>query len=258
MKSPFPGMDPYIESQGLWGDFRNHLLFGIHEAFADILPERYFGRVAERTYLSLADSEAKIIFPTPPHVAQITASRYVVTEDGSRHMRAFVEEEHREPFLTIYCEDNPEPRVVTRIEILSPSNKRFGTLGWKLYQKQRRRVLRSNVHLVEIDLLRAGQRPPMLDPWPESPYTLLIARAKNYKFCRVWPAYFQRALPVIPVPVLKPDADLSLDLQPLIDRVYELSRYGRAINYSKPLNPPLATEEQTWVEDRIRQWQKSK
>ncbi|MGH7171924.1 MAG: DUF4058 family protein, partial [Gemmataceae bacterium] len=173
MKSPFPGMDPYIEVHDLWGDFRSHLLYEIHKILADCLPMRYFARFASRSYVSLADSEEQIIFPTPPHVARIVASRYDIADDGSRLMRAFVEEEHREPFLTIYCEDDPEPRVVTRIEILSPSNKRFGTLGWKLYQRQRRIVLRSKVHLVEIDLLRGGQRPPMLDPWPESPYTLL-------------------------------------------------------------------------------------
>ncbi|MGH7170503.1 MAG: DUF4058 family protein [Gemmataceae bacterium] len=73
----------------------------------------------------------------------------------------------------------------------------------------------------------------------------------------MWPASFQRALPVIPVPILKPDADLSLDLQPLIDTVYEVSRYGRTIDYSKPLTPPLTVEEQTWVENRIREWRKS-
>ena len=26
MKSPFPGMDPYIEACGLWGDFHSHLI----------------------------------------------------------------------------------------------------------------------------------------------------------------------------------------------------------------------------------------
>ena len=26
MKSPFPGMDPYIEACGLWGDFHHELI----------------------------------------------------------------------------------------------------------------------------------------------------------------------------------------------------------------------------------------
>lgn len=26
MKSPFPGMDPYIEACSLWGDFHNRLI----------------------------------------------------------------------------------------------------------------------------------------------------------------------------------------------------------------------------------------
>ena len=32
MKSPFPGMDPYIEGSGLWEDFHNHLVEGIYRA----------------------------------------------------------------------------------------------------------------------------------------------------------------------------------------------------------------------------------
>jgi hypothetical protein len=194
VKSPFPGMDPYIEANGLWADFRNSFLFGIHKALADTLPPRYYAHVSIRSYVSLADSKEKIIYPTPPHVARITASQYAVAEDGSRNMLAFVEEDHSEPVLNIYCEDEPEPRIVTRIEILSPSNKRPDTLGWKLYQRQRRSVLRSNVHLVELDLLRGGQRPRMLDLWPESPYTLLVAKGKKTWFlpgvARLLPAFF--------------------------------------------------------------------
>ena len=91
-------------------------------------------------------------------------------------MRAFVQEEHRETFVEIY-EASAGQRLVTSIEVLSPSNKRPGTEGWELYQRKRQSLLLGNVSLVEIDLLRGGQRMPMLDPWPDSPYTLLVARA---------------------------------------------------------------------------------
>jgi hypothetical protein len=50
--------------------------------------------------------------------------------------------------------------VVTAIEILSPKNKRAGE-GYNQYLNKRNQVLHSQSHLVEIDLLRGGEPPPM-------------------------------------------------------------------------------------------------
>ena len=107
------------------------------------------------------------------------------------------------------------------------------------------------MNLVEIDLLRAGQRPPMLDPWPASPYTLLVARAKKPYACLVWAVHFQRPLPPIPVPLAKPDADIPLNLQPLIETIYQGFRYERSINYAAPLAPPLNPEEAAWYQQQL-------
>ena len=166
-------------------------------------------------------------------------------------MRAFIQEEHREAFVEIY-ETSPRQRLVTSIEVLSPSNKRPGTEGSELYRRKRQSVLLGNVNLVEIDLLRRGQRMPMLDRWPDSPYRLLVAPAKKAQFCQVWPAHFQWRLPVVPVPLAKPDPDDPVDLQPMIDAIYQRSRYERSIDYSKPLNPPLNAAETAWLKKRLR------
>ncbi len=47
-------------------------------------------------------------------------------------------------------------RLVTVIELLSPANKERGSKGWELYRRKQEDVLKSDVHLVEIDLLRGG------------------------------------------------------------------------------------------------------
>jgi hypothetical protein len=112
-------------------------------------------------------------------------------------LRAFIAEEHRERFVEIY-EDDPEMRLVTTIEVLSPSNKRPNTEGWEQYQSKRYSALLGGVHLVELDLLRGGQRPRMRDPWPKSPYVLLVGRANQKLRCHVWTASFDRPLPLIP------------------------------------------------------------
>jgi hypothetical protein len=165
-------------------------------------------------------------------------------------MRAFVQEEHRETFVEIY-ETSAGQRLVTSIEVLSPSNKRPSTEGWELYQRKRQSLLLGNASLLEIDLLRGRQRMRVLDPWPESPFTLLVARA-GAPLCRVWRAHYQRPLPVTPVPLAKPDSDIPLDLQPMIDDIYQRFRYARSIDYGKPLNPPLDVAETTWLKHQLR------
>jgi len=263
MKSPFPGMDPYIEACGLWGDFHSHLIEKIGEKLADVAPEHYLVRTGERSYVVLVESEGKKGYPFLPDVSMTaprgrkktpkkgsTALAEPADETEPVTMRAFIQEEHREAFLEIY-EASPGQRLVTSIEVLSPSNKRPGTEGWELYQRKRQSLLLGNVNLVEIDLLRGGQRMPMLDPWPDSPYTLLVARARA-QLCRVWRAHYRRPLPLVPVPLAKPDSDIPLDLQPMIAEIYQRFRYLRSIDYSKPLTPPLDAAETGWLKQQLQ------
>jgi hypothetical protein len=243
-------MDPYIEACGLWGDFHSHLISEIKRALAEAAPDRYLVRTGVRSYIVLVDSEGKNSYPLPPNF-HATARAEVGDDAEPVTMRAFIEEEHREAFVEIY-EATPEQRLVTTVEILSPPNKRPNTPGWDLYQSKRQSVLLGSVHLVEIDLLRGGQRMPMLDPWPDSPYTLLVARAQRFQLCKVWPVHFQQPLPTIPIPLTKPDPDIPLSLQPALEAIYRRSRYEQSIDYTKPLSPPLGAEEAAWLKQQLR------
>ena len=206
MKSPFPGMDPFIEGCGLWGDFHRGLIGEIRRYLSDMLPDQYVVRAGEREY-------------------------FVYSSDG-----VLVEEQFLEPYLTIL--EGPECRLVTCIEILSPSNKMPNTPGWDLYLRKRQELfMAKSPNFVEIDLLRGGQRMPMLDSWSN---------------CRVWPAHFKSPLPLIPIPLLEPDPDLPLNLQPMVEAIYARSKYDRSIKYSKPILPPLSAEEAAWLEQQLR------
>ena len=224
MTSPFPGMDPYIEASGLWGDFHHDLISEIKHALAQASPERYLVRAGERSYVVLVEEEGKTSRPFLPDVSVTTERREKPSRrkavaavagpalaTGPVVMRAFIEEEHREAFVEIY-EATPEQRLVTCIEVLSPSNKRPHSPGWDLYLRKRQSLLLGDASLVEIDLLRGGQRMPMLDPWPASPYFILVARARRYDLCQVWPAFLQVPLPSVPIPLARPDPDIVLNL----------------------------------------------
>jgi hypothetical protein len=264
MKSPFPGMDPFVEDRGLWPDFHDDLIAEIKRSLAALLPERYFVQTGERAYVVLAGTDEKETKPTYPDVGiekptrgqrALVSGAVAVAEAGANAgsitMRAFIDERFRENFIDIYIAE-PETRLVTCIEVLSPSNKQSGKKGWKLYLRKRNGLFLGKANLVEIDLLRNGRRMPMVEPWPQSPYYLLVGREGHVPYCRVWPAYFQKPLPEIPVPLASPDPDISLALQPMIEAVYERSRYGRRLDYSKPLTPPLGREESAWLAERLR------
>jgi hypothetical protein len=265
MKSPFPGMDPFIEACGLWEDFHSHFVERIGDSLAQIIPQHYLVRTGKRSYVVLVESEGKRSYPFLPDV-RITRARPQKrsTRKGGTAlaeppapvepvtMRAFVEEEHRETFIEIY-ESRPEQRLVTSVEVLSPSNKRPGTPGWEQYKRKRQSLLLGNVNLVEIDLLRGGKRMPMLDSWPDGPYVLMVARAKRFQSCQAWSAHFQWPLPPLPIPLAKPDPDITLYLQPLVDAIYQRFRYDDSIDYRKALaRPALKPEQAAWVKQRLR------
>jgi hypothetical protein len=256
-------MDPYIEACGLWEDFHGNLIHQIGLKLADAVPEHYLVRTGERAYVVLVGSEGRKRYPFVPDVS-ITAARgrrkptkkgstaLAEPADGAETvtMRAFIQEEHREAFVEIY-EASPDQRLVTCLEVLSPSNKHPGTEGWELYQRKRQSLLLGNVNLVEVDLLRGGHRMPMMDPWPDSPYTIMVSRAKQ-QLCRVWRAHFRAPLPTIAVPLAKADPDIQLDIQPMIAEIYQRFRYERSIDYDKSLNPPLGPEDAAWLKKRLQ------
>jgi len=265
MTSPFPGMDPYIEACGLWEGFHNHLLYSIDEALARVLPRGYTSDIAVRRYVVLNTAEGKkedlpspdVTLTEPAGGKKPRRKKGSVTtaapaaEAESVVMQAFVAEKFEETFVEIHAE-REERTLVTCIEVLSPSNKRQGTEGWREYERKRQALLLGQANFIEIDLLRGGHKMPMLTPWPDSPYTLLVCRAIDAPRCRVWPVRLQRRLPVIPVPLLDPDPDLSLDLQPLLDGIYSLGRYDERIDYARPLTPALSAEDTAWMQEVLK------
>jgi hypothetical protein len=258
-------MDPYIEACELFEDLHLRLAVKISEQLADSAPDRYLVRAGKREYVVLVEPEGKDEKPFLPDVS-VSASRRskkskrpkagggtMTAEppalDVPMTMSAFIEEEHREAFVEV-LENAAGEKLVTAIEILSPSNKRAGT-GREVYLRKRQSLMLEGVNFIEIDLLRGGKKMPMRDDYPPSPYTLLVARAKQMRRCLVWPAYFRIPLPPIPVPLLPPDADLTLHVQPLLDDVYRRSRYDHSIDYSKPLSPPLDEVDAAWLRQRL-------
>jgi hypothetical protein len=257
MKSPFPGMDPFIEARGLWADFHDNLIVELQRSLNQRLPERYEALLGERTYIDLVDPveglrSQQVIKPDVRidsdignfPAAAATHDQSATAASVIMHPELAVEE--RETSIEIH-DALAGGHVVTCIEVLSPSNKRPGSPGWAEYERKRQLMFRGESSFVEIDLLRGGRRRPMREPWPASPYYLLVMWKEQAPQCRVWPGFAIQPLPPIPIPLAAPDPDLTFEIQPCIEQVLARSRYERRLRYFDPIQPPLTRDESALV-----------
>ena len=51
MRSPFPGMDPYVEATGVWHTFHHAFLTSCHDLLNERLPANYVATLSERVEL---------------------------------------------------------------------------------------------------------------------------------------------------------------------------------------------------------------
>jgi hypothetical protein len=81
MKSPFPGMDPFIEARGLWNDLHGNLIAENQRALNAGLRERCEALIFERTFVDLVDSRERRTEENPirpdVHVDRTTAAEGV-------------------------------------------------------------------------------------------------------------------------------------------------------------------------------------
>ncbi|MBI4602691.1 MAG: DUF4058 family protein [Planctomycetes bacterium] len=83
-------------------------------------------------------------------------------------------------------------------------------------------------------------------------YFVLLSRAEKRPMTEVWPIQLADRLPMVPVPLLAGDADVTLDLQQVLSTVYDLCGYDLAVDYNRPPVPPLDPEEWSWARERLR------
>ena len=246
MPSPFPGMDPYLEGSQ-WMSVHSALSIEIARQLAPRVPERYVVRPNERmvTITPEVEGRADEVGTMYPDAFVVDAGTLIELPGAAAGGQALMPAPLllatvipvSIPHVTVEIHDVAGRELVAAIEVLSPTNKRGE--GRTEYLAKRRRVLLSEAHLVEIDLLRAGQRVPMRNPLPSYPYFALVGRSEKRPETDVWPIRLDQPIPAIPIPLLPGDADVSLDLQAALTSVYDTFRFDRTIDYTRPPEVPL-------------------
>jgi hypothetical protein len=252
MPSPFPGMDPFIEDQK-WRSFHSTFIPNLCEALTAAVRPRYVVDVEANVYLAREDGDLRQIIA--PDLSVVQKTGWLDQNDGGVAVEAEPAlltlptiDPVEEIYLTICSRENDA--VVTVIELLSPTNK-LSRDGRTEYLNKRNTVLHSEANLVEIDLLRGGKRLPTVERLPRGDYYAFVTRVELRPKVEVYSWPLERRLPKIPIPLAEGDPDVSLDLQAVFDTTYDRSGYDYALNYKKPVEPPLTESQSAWVAEML-------
>ncbi len=260
MANPFPGMNPYLEDRAFWNDVHHRLITYISNALQPQIRPRYNARIEERVYVEESKREVVPDVAVLRGVSQMPSGATATALECDTPITLQVEEQlHTEGAVHIYDRDR-DMRLVTVIEVLSPTNKEPRSKGWQLYRQKQEEILKTDVNLVEIDLLRGGDyvlAPPYL-PLTEQigtewHYLVSISPADDRATFLLYPRTVREPLPKIPIPLSPDDGYAALDLGAVLAQCYEDGAYDDLIDYRKePPPPPFSPEDRKWIESLLK------
>ncbi len=257
MKSPFPGMDPYLERH--WQDVHSTFMVIAKQQLNRQLPNALLARVEESLAVESDDQRTRVVYPDVSVVelpssfpgAQAEPVGVAVADPFEVPLpQALPPQRHLEIIDT-----GSGNRIVTVIELLSPVNKVMPA-GRAAYRRKQSEYIQGMVNLVEIDLLRCGEFVLAMpaEDWPlahQAPYKICIRRVTRPTVAAGIGIQLQDRLPNIAIPLRPHDRDVVLELQPIIDDCYRDGRY-HVIDYKRPINPPFNDDELKWVESLLQ------
>jgi len=251
MPSPFPGMNPYLEQEDAWHDFHESFIPVARETLSAQVSPAYIVKIEENIYIHERSGNERhllgygdVSVSKPPGPSRDTGTTGVLPAPSHFWLpRVDIE---RQSYLEI--RDRQNRRLVSVVELLSPSNKKPGE-DRDQYIAKRLQLLRSQAHFVEIDLLRGWERMPFVNGKP-CDYYALVSRVQDRPRVDFWPIGLRERLPNIPIPLEAPHADATLDLQTVLHRVYDAAHYQDYIYGGSPI-PPLSSDDSNWAKQFV-------
>lgn len=244
-----PGMNPYLENPELWSEVHFGLISALARSLNPVLIPKYRAAVEKRVYSDsiLIGIPDVSVFQTNSDAAQIAIQASTQTLSQPVKVTIPISEEVQEPYLEI--RQVGTGRVITTIEVLSPKNKQAGE-GREQYNAKRQKVLSSLSHLIEIDLLRAGEPLPMLGNI-QSDYRILVSRAADRPEAELYSFNLRDPIPLFRLPLLIGDEEPVIDLQQLLSNMYDEAALDLAIDYSQQPVPLVNQADLQWLQELL-------
>ena len=261
IKSPFPGMDPYLEARHIWPDVHTRLMTIFARYLSPHLAPKYTAEletelIIDEIFPSIPGTNLKTGYAAVTITEPTVDAPYAgsVVDVASVPIQLTVPMDVETRLVSLHIRHRESDQIVTVIELLSPVNKRTGD-GRAKYLTKRANYLNSNVHLVEIDLLRAHSRMPFggnLDMLKQIDYLVMVSLNYRRPACDAWPLHLADLLPTIPIPLRHPDPSVMLNLQTALLTAYDEARYDLRVDYSQPPPfPSLSKADSSWVKNLL-------
>ena len=259
MPSPFPGMNPYLEHPSLWSGVHHRLITAIANDLAPQIRPKYIAAIEEQVY-EINGKRSLLVGIPDVSVQQSGAATDIDRKNQSNIVAASTATQPIEvtlPMPEILTESFLEIRavatgeVIAAIEILSPKNKQ-STLGRLQYETKRQKVLASQTHFVEIDLLRQGEPTPVISPAVSSDYRILISRSDTRPQANLYAFNLPDKIPLFTLPLHDGDTEPIVDLHKLIDEIYNQGGYDLRLDYNDQPPPPLSEVNADWISRLLR------
>ncbi len=148
-------------------------------------------------------------------------------------------------------------RLITAIandlapKIRPPQNKQ-SVVGRLQYKTKRQKILRSDSHLVEIDLLRQGKSMPILETDIHNDYQILVSRSNIRPKAELYHFNLQDKIPQFILPLRSEDTEPIVDLQTLLHEIYDQGGYDLRLDYSRSPVPSLSGKDTVWVDELLK------
>jgi Protein of unknown function (DUF4058) len=257
MPNPFPGMNPYLENSNFWPQVHHLMISIILESLVPKLLPKYRVNIEKRIYEingeeSLLVGIPDVIVQGSPNQTNSRTSNVAVAAPPAKSLRVKVPMpiEFREGYLEV--RDMATKEVVTVIEILSPANKRPGK-GREMYEEKREKIFGSRTHLVEIDLLRGWEPLPVFNNDITASYRILVSRGNQRPLADLYLFNLPDAIPTFALPLRGEDGEPIVDLQALLNTIYDRAGYDFTIDYNGEIVPPLSGTDAIWADAWLRE-----
>jgi Protein of unknown function (DUF4058) len=263
MENPYAGVNPHLNSElqtpgseeegpAIWHTFHTDHVTHIADFLNMQLPPRYVARSEQSLQVRTLDFESgatQIRRPEPDvsiYQRRTGASRSTLSPSIVPTWEETLEgtmdfDEHFIPSVVIRdLQTNRKlGRVVSRIELLSPSNKPPYS-GYELYRKGRNEALYSGTPLIEVDYLHELPAALLKYPlYPSNPdahaYAIIVndprpsiskGKAKGFGFDVDMP------FPKINIP-LSDEESLDFDFGPVYHHTFNGGRWGQMVDYAE-------------------------
>ncbi|MBC6421971.1 MAG: DUF4058 family protein [Hormoscilla sp. SP5CHS1] len=260
MRSPFPGMNPYLENPQIWPQIHKRLIVAIANAMNQKLRPKYRMEIEERVYADDTNNGNSLLVGIPDNVLVQTSptsshspeSNVVVAALPSLPVKVTLPlpKTFKEWYLEV--RDVATGAVITVIEIISPKNKKAGP-GRSSYETKRQKILDSLTHFIEVDLLRKGRIMPMDSQEIKTHYRILVSRSSTRPKADLYAFNVREEIPVIPLPLkTSSEPEPMIPFQELLHTVYEQGSYDLVIDYSFEPVPKLSKADTVWADGVLR------